>query len=126
MRKGLISLDLNSDSLHGKDWGTQEDGEALGSYPKLREQQYRSLFRASRTGGSVSDTASEATTHQTKAYCRLTGVERLSLAFDMSLLARDLCRTRLRLQHPDWTDDEVKRELLRYAFASTALPPPLR
>ncbi len=74
----------------------------------------------------MSDTASEAMAHQTKVYRRLAGVQRLSLAFDMSLLARDLSRTRLRLQHPDWTDDEVKREVLRYAFAFTSLPPPLR
>ncbi len=74
----------------------------------------------------MSDTASEAMAHQTKVYCKLTGVERLSLAFDMSLLARDMSRTRLRLQHPDWTDDEVKREVLRYAFALASIPPPLR
>jgi len=74
----------------------------------------------------VSDTTSEAAARQTNVYCRLTGAERLSLAFDMSLLARELSRTRLRLQHPEWTDDEVKREILRYAFAATPLPPPLR
>jgi hypothetical protein len=74
----------------------------------------------------VRDTTSESAEQQTKVYCRLTGVERLSLAFDVSLVARDLSRARLRLQHPDWTDDEVKRELLRYAFSSTPLPPPLR
>jgi len=72
------------------------------------------------------DTTSEAAAQQTHVYCRLTAVERLSLALDMSLLARDLSRTRLRLQHPDWTDDEVEREVLRYAFPSTPLPPPLR
>jgi hypothetical protein len=74
----------------------------------------------------VSDTTPEAAARQTKVYCRLTGVERLTLALDMSLLARDLSRTRLRLQHPEWTDDEVAREILRYAFPSTPLPPPLR
>lgn len=74
----------------------------------------------------MSDTTSEAAAQQTNVYCRLTGAERLSLAFGMSLLARELSRTRLRLQHPEWTDDEVNREILRYAFASTPLPRPLR
>ena len=79
-----------------------------------------------RPGGTVSDTTAEAAAQQTRIYRRLTDVERLGLAFDMSLLARDLCQTRLRLQHPEWTDDEVNREILRYAFASTPLPRPLR
>ncbi len=74
----------------------------------------------------MSDTTSEAAAQQTNVYSRLTGTERLSLALEMSLLARELSRTRLRLQHPHWTDDEAKREILRYAFASTPLPPPLR
>jgi len=74
----------------------------------------------------VSDTTAEAAAQQTRIYRRLTDVERLGLAFDMSLLARDLCQTRLRLQHPEWTDDEVNREILRYAFASTPLPRPFR
>ncbi len=74
----------------------------------------------------MSDTTSEAAVQQTNVHRRLTGVERLRLGFDMSLLARELCRARLRLQHPEWTDDELKRESLRYAFGSTPLPPPLR
>ena len=74
----------------------------------------------------MSDTTAEAAARQINVYCRLTGVERLTVAFDMSLLARELSRTRLRLQHPEWTDDEVKREVLRYAFPPTPLPRSLR
>ncbi len=74
----------------------------------------------------MTDTSSRAATQQANVYCRLTGVERLALALDLSVLARDLSRTRLHLQHPEWTDDEAQREMLRYAFSATPLPPPLR
>ncbi len=74
----------------------------------------------------MSDTTPEGVTVQIQIIQRLTEVQRLRLVFEMSLLARELCLTRLRLQYPEWTDDEVKREMLRYAFSSTILPPPLR
>ena len=74
----------------------------------------------------MSDTTPEAAALQTQVHRKLTGAQRLRLAFEMSLLARELCLTRLRLQYPQWKDDELKREMLRYAFSSTVLPPPLR
>ena len=74
----------------------------------------------------MSDTTPEATAIQTQILRRLTGEQRLTTAFEMSLLTRELCLTRLRQQHPDWTERGLMRELLRYAFESTPLPPPLR
>ncbi|MET0397592.1 MAG: hypothetical protein ABW277_12255 [Longimicrobiaceae bacterium] len=56
----------------------------------------------------------------------MTGDERLRLAVEMSVAARELTLARLRAQHPDWSDRELKRELLRYAFGSAPLPEPLR
>jgi len=53
---------------------------------------------------------------------RMTGEERLRLACEMSDLARDLCRARIRQQHPDWTDTEVTRELVRAAFSPQTSP----
>lgn len=47
---------------------------------------------------------------------RMSGAERLHLACEMSDLARDLCRARIRQQHPDWTREQVTRELVRSAF----------
>jgi hypothetical protein len=44
---------------------------------------------------------------------RLTGVDRLGLALEMSLTARELSRTRLRPDHPDWSEAQLTRELLR-------------
>lgn len=34
------------------------------------------------------------------------------MAIEMSELARDLCLSRLRGQHPDWSDAELQRELM--------------
>jgi hypothetical protein len=43
----------------------------------------------------------------------------------MSLAVRQLSLTRLRRQHPDWSELDLKRELMRYAFLPAALPLPL-
>lgn len=72
------------------------------------------------------DTSREAAAIQTRILRRLTGEQRLMTALEMSLLTRELCLTRLRLEHPNWTENELKREVLRYAFSPAPLPPPLR
>lgn len=79
----------------------------------------------------MSDTSLAAEALQARIHRGLTGVERLQLAFDMSEWARELCVARLRRMHPEWTDRDLKRELVRYAFLSddgtgAELPPPLR
>lgn len=74
----------------------------------------------------MSDTSPEAAAIQTSIQRRLSGAERLRLAIEMSLMARELTLTRLRLQHPNWSESDLTRELLRYAFQSAPLPPPLR
>jgi hypothetical protein len=74
----------------------------------------------------VRDTSPEVAELQESIYRRMTGAQRLTLAFEMSLAMRELALTRLRKEHPEWTDWELKRELLRYAFGSGPLPPPLR
>ncbi len=53
---------------------------------------------------------------------RLTGAERLRLAFEMSDLARGLCRARIRQQHPDWTEEQVTREIVRSSFSPAPSP----
>jgi hypothetical protein len=74
------------------------------------------------------DTSPEAAAIQASIHRKLTGAQRLQLAVDMSQLAREFALSRLRHEHPDWTDAQLRRELLRYAFLSsgTPLPPPLR
>jgi hypothetical protein len=72
------------------------------------------------------DTTPEAAKIQMEILRGLTGEQRLRTAFEMSMLARELCLARLRHEQPGWTEDERRRELLRYAFAPAPLPAPLR
>lgn len=74
----------------------------------------------------MSDTSPAAQDIQDAIYRRMTGEERLLLAIEMSLAAREISWSRLRVQHPEWSEWELKRETLRYAFGSAPLPPPLR
>lgn len=71
------------------------------------------------------DTNLSAAEVQTIILRKLTGSQRLAIAWDLSQLARALTLARLRGEHPDWSEIELKRELLRYAFLPDPLPPPL-
>ncbi|MCX6376337.1 MAG: hypothetical protein NTU88_09960 [Armatimonadetes bacterium] len=72
------------------------------------------------------DTTPEALAAQTEVYRKMTPVQRLEIAFDMSLAARELSLARLRMEHPDWTEKQLQREILRYAFLPGELPEALR
>ena len=74
----------------------------------------------------VTDTSPEAAALQISIQRKMTGAERLRLALEMSYAVRELALARLRREHPDWSDWELKRELLRYAFGSASLPALLR
>jgi hypothetical protein len=52
----------------------------------------------------------------------MTGEQRLLMALEMSLFARELTRERIRQEHPEWTETQVARELLRLAFLPDPLP----
>lgn len=52
----------------------------------------------------------------------MSGEQRLLLAWDMSLFARELARAGIRDAHPEWSEAEIARELLRLAFLPAALP----
>jgi hypothetical protein len=56
----------------------------------------------------------------------MTEEQRLLLALEMSLFARSLAKAGIRHEHPDWTDGQVARELLRLAFLPQPLPEKLR
>jgi hypothetical protein len=75
---------------------------------------------------SMTDTTPEAQAAQTEVYRNMTPVQRLEIAFDMSLAARELSLARLRMEHPDWTEKQLQREILRYAFLPAELPEALR
>jgi hypothetical protein len=52
----------------------------------------------------------------------MSGEQRLLLAFEMSRFARELNKERIRREHPEWTEVQVARELLRLAFLPASLP----
>ena len=72
------------------------------------------------------DTSAEAIAIQARIHRSLSGAERLDLAFEMSLAARELSLARLQEAHPEWSDAELRRELLRYSYSGSPLPPALK
>jgi hypothetical protein len=72
------------------------------------------------------DTTREADARQREIVRRLDGPSRLLLALDMSVAARAFALARLRRRHPNYSERDLKKALLRLAFAADDLPPPLR
>ena len=56
----------------------------------------------------------------------MSGEQKIVLAYEMSMFARELNRARLRQEHPDWTEAQIARELLRLAFFPKPLPAGLK
>jgi len=52
----------------------------------------------------------------------MSGEQRLLLAFEMSLFARELAKEGIRREHPEWPEARVARELHRLAFFPALLP----
>ena len=70
----------------------------------------------------ISDTDPAAREVQIKVLRNMTGEQRLLLAIEMSEFAHELSRAGIRDQHPEWSEKEVTRELLRRAFYPAPLP----
>jgi hypothetical protein len=75
---------------------------------------------------SISDTSPTAQAIQDEIRCAMTGEQRVMLAFEMSLFARELTRAGIQQEHPDWPEHRVARELLRLAFLPEMPPAGLR
>ena len=75
---------------------------------------------------SLSDTTPAAKKLQMQIEAAMTGEERILEALDMSLFARELAKARIRRDHPDWSEPQVARELLRLQFLPDPLPSGLR
>ncbi len=75
---------------------------------------------------SITDTSREAGEVQLKVQRAMSGEQRILLAFEMSMFARELAASRIRLDHPEWNEAQVDRELLRLAFLPDPLPARLR
>lgn len=75
---------------------------------------------------AITDTSPQAQALQFKIQNAMTGEQRITLAYEMSMFARDLAREGIRRDHPDWTEAQIARELLRLAFLPATLPPGLK
>ncbi len=71
----------------------------------------------------ASDTSAEAATTQAAIHRRMTGVERLRIAIDMSLAAREFALARLRAEHPGWDEDRVAAALIRLIYGLSPSAP---
>jgi hypothetical protein len=61
---------------------------------------------------AFTDTHPAAQVIQAEIQRVMSGEQRLMLAFEMSLFARELNRERIRCEHPEWSEKQVARELL--------------
>ncbi len=50
---------------------------------------------------------------QIEIYRRMTGQQRLQIAFELSDLTREIVPPHVRSYHADWTDEQVEREVIR-------------
>jgi len=74
----------------------------------------------------MSDTSPEAQALQLQIQCAMSGEQRMTLAYEMSMFVRELMREGIRRDHPDWSDAQIARELLWRAFFPEPLPAWLR
>lgn len=58
------------------------------------------------------DTSPEAAAVQQDILARMTTAERLELALELSDSIREVALAGLRLRHPEWDEEQLKRELL--------------
>jgi len=70
----------------------------------------------------MSDTSSKARALQLQIHRAMTGEQRFLLAYEMSMFARELAREGIRRSHPEWSEAQIARELLRLAFLPNPLP----
>ena len=75
---------------------------------------------------AITDTSPSAKALQLQIQRAMSGEERLLLALEMSLFARELAKERIRREHPEWPEVEVARELVRLAFLPASVPARLR
>jgi hypothetical protein len=75
---------------------------------------------------AFSDTSPDAQAVQFQVQRAMSGEQRLLMAFEMSMFARELAATRIRQEHPEWGEVRVVRELIRLALLPEPMPASLR
>ena len=67
------------------------------------------------------DTSQRALELQASVLRKLSPAARLDLAIEMSATARELLRSRLQQAHPEWSQQALEREMLRYIIPEAPL-----
>ena len=75
---------------------------------------------------TITDTTPEARARQFEILRAMSGEQRMVLAYEMSMFMREIAKEGIRRDHPDWTEAQIARELLRRAFFPAPLPSWLR
>jgi hypothetical protein len=70
----------------------------------------------------ISDTTPDARERQRDSLDVMSGEERVQLAYDMSMFVRELMKEGIRRDHPEWSEEQTAREMLRRAFFPAPLP----
>lgn len=70
----------------------------------------------------LTDTTLEAQAVQLRIQREMSGEQRILLAFEMSLFGRELAREGIRRNHPEWSETQIARELIRLAFLPNRMP----
>jgi len=83
-------------------------------------------LRANIFGMTMTDTSPKARAKQDEILRAMSGEQRMTLAYEMSMFVRELMREVIRRDHPEWTEAQIARELLRRAFFPAPLPAWLR
>ncbi|HEY6769369.1 MAG TPA: hypothetical protein VI386_31890 [Candidatus Sulfotelmatobacter sp.] len=91
--------------------------------PSLKSEQFAPCYHFP---VPITDTTPAARAIQLDIHRSMSGEQRLLLAYEMSMFARELCQERIRREHPEWTEAQVARELLRLAFFPEPLPADLK
>lgn len=83
-------------------------------------------MRAKHFAVAITDTTPEARARQLEILRAMSGEQRMMLAYEMSMFMREIAKEGMRRDHPDWTEAQIARELLRRAFFPAPLPAWLR
>lgn len=79
-------------------------------------------MRANISFVNASDTTPRAQQLQSDIHQSMSAVQKIIISYEMSMFARELQRATLLREHPEWSEGQIRRELLRLAFFPKPLP----
>jgi hypothetical protein len=74
----------------------------------------------------LSDTSPAVKKRLMEMEAAMTGEQHILWALEASILVREFTKAGIRESHPDWTEEQLGRELLRQQFLPAELPAGLR